>query len=53
MNINSYEAKVIGQKLYITIAKKYNLFTQKWTIGRLKPFKEEIKNLLKQKLAKN
>ena len=50
MNLNSYEAKVLGKDLYLAIAKRYNLTTKKWTIGRLKPFKEEIKEELKEKL---
>lgn len=52
MNLNGYEAKVLGRDLYLAIAKRHGLITKKWTIGRLKPFKEEIKELVKERLAK-
>lgn len=47
MNIYSYEAKVLGKDVYISIAKKHNLFTQKHTKGRLKAFKCDIYKLMK------
>lgn len=43
MNLNSYEAKVIGIERYKEIAKKCNLFTKKWTLDRFKRFKKLIK----------
>jgi len=44
VNLNSYEAKVIGKEKYKSIAKECNLFTKKWTISRYKEFKKMIKN---------
>lgn len=52
MNINSYEAKVIGIEKYKTIAKRFNLFTKSWTIGRIKPFKQAVKYEMKKKLKR-
>lgn len=46
LNLNSYEAKVLGRKRYIELAKDYNLTTKKWTYGRLKDFKKAVKNIL-------
>lgn len=43
MNLNSYEAKVIGIERYNEIAKECNLFTKKWTLDRFKRFKKLIK----------
>lgn len=52
MNLDGFEARVLGRDLYLAIAKQHGLLTKKWTIGRLKPFKEEIKELVKEKLSK-
>ena len=49
MNLNSYEAKVVGKDNYIYLAKRCNLFTKKWTIGRYKYFKEQLKAMMKRK----
>lgn len=43
MNLNSYEAKVLGKELYLDIARQNNLLTKKWTIGRYRQFKKDIK----------
>lgn len=43
MNLNSYEAKIIGIDRYKEIAKECNLFTKKWTLDRFKRFKKIIK----------
>ena len=51
MNLDSYEARVLGIDVYLWVAKRHNLTTQKWTIGRLKEFKKEIKERVKVKLA--
>ena len=48
MNLNSYEAKVLGKEYYLEIAKRHNLLTQKHTYGRLKEFKKEIKFAMKE-----
>lgn len=48
MNLNSYEAKVLGREYYLNIAKRHNLLTQKHTYGRLKEFKKEIKYAMKE-----
>ena len=55
MNLNSYEAKVLGEAVYLDVAKKHNLTTKKHTIGRLKEFKKEIKYLMElaTKIFKN
>ena len=60
MNINSYEAKVIGEKRYKEIAEECNLFTKKWTYDRLKRFyklvEEEMnsrKKLFSKKYKRN
>ena len=50
MNLNEYEAKVLGKELYLAIAKKNNLLTKKWTIGRYKQFKKEIKEAIENKV---
>ena len=47
MNLNSYEAKVLGKPLYLEIAKRNNLATKTWTIGRYKQFKKDIKKAIK------
>ena len=46
MNLNSYEAKVLGKEVYLYVAKKHNLTTKKWTLGRFKEFKKEIRDLM-------
>lgn len=46
MNLNSYEAKVLGKELYLDIARKNNLLTKKWTIGRYRQFKKDIKTAM-------
>ena len=51
MNLNSYEAKVLGRDVYLWIAKRHNLLTQKWTYGRLNEFRKEIKQRVKEKLT--
>lgn len=43
MNIDSYEAKVIGIERYKEIAKECNLFTKKWTLDRIIRFKKIVK----------
>ena len=43
MNLNSYEAKIIGIERYKEIARECNLFTKKWTLDRFKRFKKYIK----------
>ena len=48
MDLNSYEAKVLGKDLYLATAKKHNLTTKKWTLGRLREFQKEIKELMKK-----
>lgn len=50
MNLNGYEAKVLGKEFYLSIAKKNNLLTKKWTIGRYKQFKKEIKEAIENKV---
>lgn len=50
MNLNSYEAKVLGKEYYLDIAKRHNLLTKKWTYGRLKEFNKEIKEAVKNKI---
>lgn len=52
MNLDGYEAKVLGRNNYLEVAKKHNLTTQKWTLGRLKEFKKEIKEMMNSKLSK-
>ena len=46
MNLNSYEAKVIGKEIYLDIAKRNNMLTKKWTYGRYKQFKKEIREAM-------
>ena len=50
MNLNGYESKILGRDLYLAIAKKNNLTTKKWTIGRYKQFKKEIKEAIENKV---
>ncbi len=50
MNLNSYEAKVLGKELYLDIARRNNLLTQKWTIGRCRQFKKDIKEAMDNKV---
>lgn len=50
MNLNGYEAKILGRDLYLAIAKKNSLLTKKWTIGRYKQFKKEIKEAMDNKV---
>lgn len=50
INYNSKEAKLIGKELYKYIADRNNLFTKKWTIGRIKKFKQEISTAYNAKL---
>lgn len=52
MNLNSYEAKVLGKERYLYIAQKHNLTTQKWTKGRLNEFRKEIKKAVNEQLEK-
>lgn len=47
MNLNSYEAKVIGIDTYKDLAKECNLFTKKWTLDRIKRFKKLVKEEMK------
>lgn len=47
MNLNGYEAKVLGINVYKALAKRCNMFTKSWSIGRYKYFKEELKHLMK------
>lgn len=49
MNINSYEAKVIGVDKYKALAKECNLFTKKWTYDRLKRFNALVKEAMLSK----
>ena len=49
MNLNSYEAKVIGIKKYKQLAKECNLFTKKWTYGRYKQFKEIVREEMQKR----
>lgn len=48
LNLNSYEAKVIGIDKYKEIARKHNLFTKEWTYGRLKEFTKDINEELEE-----
>ena len=50
LNLNSYEAKVIGIDRYKEIARRHNLFTKEWTYGRLKEFTKDINEELEDKL---
>lgn len=50
INYNSKEAKAIGKELYKYIADANNLFTKKWTIGRVKNFKQQIATAYDNKL---
>lgn len=52
MNLDGYEARVLGRDLYLALAKKHNLTTQKWTLGRLKEFKNDVKYHMKNKIVK-
>ena len=45
-------AKIIGIDRYKEIARKHNLFTKKWTYGRLKEFTKDINEELEEKLKK-
>lgn len=53
MNLDSYACKILGKKTYLAIAKRHNLTTKKWTIGRLKRFREDLDFYIKDKLSKN
>lgn len=46
MNLNSYEAKVLGKAVYLDVAKRHNMLTKKWTIGRYREFKKAIRELM-------
>lgn len=50
MNLNSYEAKVIGIDYYKDIARRHGLFTKKWTYGRMKEFYKEVRQAMKDKV---
>lgn len=52
LNLDSYEAKVIGIDRYKEIARRHNLFTKKWTYGRLKEFTKDINEELDSKLKR-
>ena len=52
MNLESRACKILGKKTYLAIAKRHNLTTKKWTIGRLKGFREDIDFYIKNKLSK-
>lgn len=52
LNLDGYEAKIIGIDRYKEIARKHNLFTKKWTYGRLKEFTKDINEELEEKLKK-
>ncbi len=47
MNLNSYEAKILGLDYYKDIARRHGLFNKKWTYGRMKAFYEEVKQAMK------
>lgn len=53
MNLNSYEAKVIGIENYKDIARRHGLFTKKWTYGRMKEFYKEVREVMKDKTQNN
>lgn len=52
LNLNGYEARIIGLEQYKEIAKRHNLFTKKWTYGRLKDFNREVQEELDSKITK-
>ncbi len=52
LDLDGYEAKMIGIERYKEIARKHNLFTQKWTYGRLKEFSREIQEEIDIKISK-
>lgn len=50
LNFDGYEAKVLGREQYLTIAKKHNLCTKTWTMGRVKEFKRDLKEAMESAL---
>ncbi len=50
LNLDGYEARVIGIERYKEIATRHNLFTKKWTYGRLKEFTKDINEEMETKL---
>lgn len=48
LNLNGYEARIIGEEQYKELARKHNLFTQKHTLGRLKEFTIDVNNAMEQ-----
>lgn len=52
LNLDGYEAAIIGIDRYKEIASRHNLFTKKWTYGRLKEFTKGINEELEEKLKK-
>lgn len=42
MNYQSKACEILGKDLYKQIAKRHNMFTKKWTIGRRKEFRKDI-----------
>ena len=42
MNYQSKDCEILGKDLYKQIAKRHNMFTKKWTIGRYKEFRKDI-----------
>lgn len=53
MNLNSYEAKVLGKEMYLLIAKIHNMTTGKHTYARRKAFEKDIKNMVQIQLRIN
>ena len=47
MNLNSYEAKILGKDYYKDIARSHGLFTKKWTYARMKEFYQEVRQAMK------
>lgn len=50
LNLDGYEARVIGIDRYKEIAHRHNLFTKKWTYGRLKEFTIDVNKEMETKL---
>lgn len=50
MNYQSKGCEILGKDLYKAIAKRHNMFTKKWTIGRRKEFGKDIAFHIRMKL---
>ena len=48
MDRNNNFIKILGKEKYVSLLKKYNLCTKKWTYGRAKGFYKEIDKLVRE-----